>query len=165
MLKNFIAFAVVLAATLAPAAPAAAWERVCMKLLLGKAWFAAENLTVLHGFDPDLGYPNSYLVDGVASGWVPESLGRSGNYNPAEGASISTSFAVNQSRCVDISGVEVGKPFMVYLTVDNGPARNCETHSSNPNWWYVQTERPYRTLWYEAQGSVWTPKCKFVYEN
>ena len=155
MLKNLIAFAVVFAAMLAPAAPAAAWGQVCMKLPLWKTWFAG-HLTVVPVYEPEKG---------------AESLLPSGGYPlyerhvPAPNEIVSRRIQVNQSKCVDIRTIPYGTPFIVYIHVVEGKARLCETHPDNPEQWYVRTDRPYRTLWYEAWGASMHPKCKFVYES
>ena len=166
MLKKIVPFIFAVAAALLPAAPAAAWEQVCMKLPLGKAAFAA-TFTVVHGFWAHWGIPNAYNVPGERLRRpVPPELNPYEGHNPADGAIVSGSIVVNKSKCVDISGVENGEPFIVY--VDSGwygAIRLCETHRNNPDKWYFQQNRPYRTLWYEAWGVASSPKCAFVRES
>ena len=166
MLKKLLPLAVALAAMLAPTAPAAAWERVCMKLPLGKAAFSA-TLNVLHGFKTEWGIPNSYDVPGKSHrGGVPRELRAPDYHNPADGLITSGVIAANRSACADISAFPPGTPFVVYVDPTwAGNARVCATHPSNPDPWYLQTNRPYSTLWYEAWGAVWSPKCEFKYES
>ena len=166
MLKKFVPFVFAFAAMLLPTAPAAAWDEVCMKLPLGKAAFSA-TLNVLHGFRAEWGVPSAYDIPGERyRGGVPSELGPSQSHNPADGLITSGSIVANKSKCVDISGVREGEPFIVYVDPGwSGSARICATHPSNPDRWYFQTRRPYRTLWYEAWGAVWSPKCEFKYES
>ena len=173
MQKKIIPFVFAAIAVMLPTTPAAAWEQVCMKLPFGKAWFAGY-LVVAHGFDTEIGLPTLYRIEGKEfhSGWLPQ-LGGSGEENIADGKVASGRIFTSQSKCVDISGVSNGTPFIVYVaTADTGdgdpsdtPAALCETHPSNPDQWYLQTTRPFRTLWYDAWGAAWAPRCKFVYES
>ena len=164
MLKKFIPIVFAAAAVMLPTAPAAAWEQVCMKLPLWKTWFAG-TLNVLHGFRAGDEIPSSYVgPDGVLQP-VPAELHNSQGHNRADGLITSGSIRVNQSKCVDISGVAEGEPFLVYVDIGTyRGARICATHPSNPDWWYLQTRRPYRTLWYEAWGDAGSPKCAFKHE-
>ena len=157
MLKKIIPAVAVAAAMLLPAAPAAAWEQVCMKLPLWKTWFALESFHVAYEFDPSIGRPTGYHVHEEVEG---------SRHNPAAGNIRGPYIAVNQSKCVDISGLAEGTEMMIYIAVSGVTKyRVCETHPANPDWWYVQSDRPYRTLWYEAWGSTANPKCKFTYES
>ena len=110
-----------------------------------------------YGFDPRIGRPTGYLIHYDVDGDRP---------NLPDGVvEFESTFAANQSRCVDISEIPEGSAMMVYVNVSNGPTIVCGTHSSNPNWWYEQTDRPYRRLWYEATRTVWNPVCSYVRES
>ena len=178
MLKKIIPIAFAAAAMLLPAAPAAAWEQVCMKFPFGKAWYAGY-LVVVHGFIPH-SLPTMVLLSGTLVHGKKERLkpgigtnrnnrAIAGRENIAVGGKIvSGRIHAAQTRCVDISEIPEGDPFIVYVdTAETGPdgaAHLCETHSSNPNGWYLQTNRPYRTLHYDAWGASWAPRCKFTHE-
>ena len=156
MLKKLIPVAAAAVAMLTPTAPAAAWDEVCIHLPLWRVGYYLESFTVAHGFDPQRGRPTEHPINYDVAG---------NRTNPSNGVIVSEDIAVNQSRCVDISGVPEGEAMMMYIEVGNGPAVVCGTHSSNPNWWYEQTDRPYRRLWYEATRTVWNPVCSYVRES
>ena len=163
MLKKLSVFVVVLAAALAPVSPAAAWEQVCVKLPRGKAAFSA-NFTVVHTFWTPWGLPSQYTLPDGRTERLPGRLRPSQRRNVGYGVE-SSSIAAGQSRCVDIAGVAQGDPFIVFIDPGLGKHTLCATHPSNPDRWYFQTNRPYRTLWYEAWGAIWSPKCEFKYES
>ena len=166
MLKKILPFIFAFAAMALPVNGAAAWERVCMKLPLWKTGYAAK-LVVVHGFPTEDGIPTHQDIPGTSrDAPLPESLGgnsRNGRVVAAGGVSSGV-FAVNQGRCVDITGIPEGAPFIVYVQPEGGTARLCETHPSNPDPWYLQTTRPYQTLQYEAWGTTFNAKCKFTHE-
>ena len=155
MLKKLIPLAFAAAAALLPTSPAAAWEEVCMKLPLWKTWFAA-HLTAVPVYNPDRGVDRLMPTRGYP---LYE------RHVPAPNEIVSRRIQVNQSKCVDIRTIPYGTPFIVYAHVVEGTPRLCDTHPHNPEKWYVRTNSPYRTLWYEAWGSSSNPKCKFVYES
>ena len=155
MLKKFAILIFAAAAMLLPAAPAAAWGEVCMKLPSWKTWFAG-HLTVVPVYDPERGADRLLPSRGYP---LYE------RHVPAPNEITSRRILVNQSKCVDIRTIPYGTPFIVYIHVVEGKARLCETHPSNSDPWYHRTDRPYRKLWYEAWGTSSNPKCKFVYES
>ena len=165
MLKKAAVLTFAVAAML-PAAPAGAWEQICMKLPLWKTWYAA-NFHVVHSFHTNRGndIPNSYYVpERRASMKLPDELG--GTYNSrADGHIKSPDIIVTQTRCVDITEIPDGEPFFVYIHPHAGNAALCETHRSNPNKWNHQQNRPYRTLHYESWGGAAHAKCKFTRES
>ena len=167
MLKKLPSLILAAAMMAFPAAPASAWERVCMKLPLWKTGYAAK-FAVIHGFPAEQGIPTHQELPGTSrNAPLPESLGgdtRNNRSVVARGGVTSGVFAVNQTRCVDITGIAEGTPFIVYVAPEGGHARLCETHRSNPDPWYIQTNRPYSALHYDAWGTTFNPKCKFVYE-
>ena len=165
MLKKIAVLAFAAAAML-PAAPAGAWDQVCMKLPLWKAWISG-NFHVVYDFPTYLGkIPDSYRVWAPGGGHevIPRALGGDSRLL-AEGHIGSSTIHVNQTRCVDISKILQGKPFFIYFSPHLGTATLCETHSSNPDKWYHQTNRPYRTLNYESTGTTGHARCRFTHES
>ena len=164
MLKKIAVLAFAAAAML-PAAPAGAWEQVCMKLPLWKTWFSG-NFHIVYDFHTYLGeLPDSYYVRETRSSTaLPEELNASSRVR-ADGYIKSSSMHVNQTKCVDISEISQGDAFFLYFQPDLGKAVLCETHHSNPDKWYHQTNRPYRTLNYESTGSAAHPKCRYTHES
>ena len=177
-----VVFAV--AALFAPVHSAAAWDEVCMRLPLWKTGFAA-HFHVVHGFDGDVpGLPYAVWADEE----VEENYWEGGNVIPplrdelinrrdllnyqktASDQVQSGAIRVNQTRCVNISGMYDGEPFFVLANIHGKAGKNyvyCEIHPSaaavNP--WYNQTDRPYRKINFEARGSVSSPKCEFTHES
>ena len=166
MLKKCITILAFAIAAVMPAAPAAAWEQVCMKLPLWKSWYSG-TFHVVYDFHTHLGViPNSFYVSKThSSTQLPDALGGSTDVR-ADGQIDSATLRVNNTKCVDISRIRNGDAFFVYIKPDVGNAAAlCETHPSNPEKWYIQTSRPYRTLNYESWGGVAHPKCKFTHES
>ena len=167
MLKKItvLAFA---AAVLLPAAPAEAWEQVCMKLPLWKTWFAGYG-RVVYDFPTASGeIPSAYRPKKGGAQLrlhrLPNDLNGSADV-VAEDQVRTPTIHVNQTKCVNISKVAQGKPFIVYFHPDFGRAVLCGTHQSNPDKWYHQTNRPYRTLNYETTGTTFNATCRFTHES
>ena len=153
------------AAAMLPAAPAGAWDQICMKLPLWKTWYAA-NFHVVHSFHTNAGdIPNAYYMpERRASMKLPNELG--GTYNSrADGRIKSPGIAVNQTKCVDITEIPDGEPFFVYIHPPLRKRRPPQNHHSNLDKWNHQQNRPYRTLNYESWGGVAHAKCKFTRES
>ena len=164
MLKKIAVLAFAVAAAL-PAAPAGAWEQVCMKLPLWKAWISG-NFHVVYDFSTHLGkLPLSYQEPGASRMSIPGELRGDTRVPPARGHVGSSTIHVNQTRCANISEIPQGKPFFIYFSPHLGTPALCETHSSNPDKWYHQTNRPYRTLNYESTGTTLHTKCRFTHES
>ena len=153
---------------LAPAQSAAAWERVCMHLPLWHTWFAARFHVVS---DFSTGYHVS--VPGSIWDWerkkqlriLPhQDLGASLN-NRATGFQRSAVIGANASRCLDISAMRPGTPFIVYTHVEGGKAVLCKTHPDNPKPWYFQAKTRYREIWYKSWGASQSPRCEFTHER
>ena len=162
MLKKIAVLAFAAAAIL-PAAPAGAWDQICMKLPLWKAWVSG-NFHVVYSFPTSSGkVPSSYYTNNTAA-LLPKSLQGSDRVH-ARGHVGSSSIHVNQTRCVNISKIPHGDAFILYFEPHLGTAALCETHHSNPNKWYNQTNRPYRTLNYETTGAAGAPKCRYTHES
>ena len=180
MLKKITPFllAVLTALTLAlaPAQNAAAWDRVCMHFPLWKTWYAGR-FYVTHTFQGRPGkVPNSvYLGSGYRVRVRLPHFGRETDPAPnahANSQIVSSDISANKSACVDIRGIPNGQPFFVHVGSffgGSGPTGEgnvlCKTHRSNPNPWYTQQNRPYKTLWYHAWGVVRSPKCEFKHES
>ena len=168
MPKKIIPLVFAFALAVLPVNGAAAWERVCMKLPLWDTGYAAK-FVVIHGFPAAEGLPTHQDLPGTSrDAPLPETVGgdtRNGRRVVAAGGVSSGVFIVNQTRCVDITGIAEGTPFIVYVAPEGGHARLCETHRSNPDPWYFQTSRPYRALNYEAWGTTFNAKCEFKYES
>ena len=167
MLKKITVLAFAIAAVL-PAAPAGAWEQVCMKLPLWKTWFSG-TFHVVYDFPTTPGgdLPGKYSIRGMSkfsTQRVPGEL--EGNSDIiASGHIDSPGMHVNQTKCVDIREIPEGNPFIVYFDAHFGIGALCETHQSNPEKWYHQTNRPYRTLNYESTGTTLHVKCKYTHES
>ena len=171
MLKKCIPLVFAAVAALAPVRAANAWDEVCVKLPLWKTWFSAK-FAVVHDFDQsaDGSLPAKHPLSPGSrphdfSDVIPNSTD-----TDAKSAVYSGKIAVNQSRCVDISGIPNGEPFFVFVLVDSASISSssgvvCETHPSNPNRFYNQQNRPYSKMWFESWGPVWGPKCKFTNES
>ena len=166
MLKKIAVLAFAAAAML-PAAPAGAWDQVCMNLPLWKTWFSG-NFHVVYDFSTALGeIPGSYYPEERGSRGsigLPKELNGSLNVR-ANGQIRSSSVHVNQTKCVDISKIPQGEPFIVYFHADFGRAVLCGTHRSNPDKWYHQTNRPYRTLNYKSTGTSLNTRCEYTHES
>ena len=169
MLKKFIPAIVAAVFALTPVHTADAWDEVCVHFPLWKTWFSGKFI-VVSGFDsendslpakfgPNLNRPRDFsdLIDNTTD-------------DTARGAVYSSKMVVNQSRCVSIRDVDVDERFFVFILADSASISSsvgvvCETHSSNPNRFYHQTNRPYRKIWFESWGAVWSPKCKYTHES
>ena len=170
MLKKITVLAFAAAAML-PAAPAGAWDQVCMKLPLWKTWFSA-NFHIVYDFSTASGrrYPTPTVCGRQKTGRrgaIDHPQGRwegTGDIS-ANGRIDSPSIHVNQTKCADISEIPEGRPFIVYIHPHSGHPALCETHRSNPDKWYHQQTRPYRTLNYESTGVAGRPTCKFARES
>ena len=166
MLKKIAVLAFAAAAML-PAAPAGAWDQVCMKLPLWKAWFSS-NFHIAYDFPTASGkIPGSYYTKKTGRrGAIDLPKGLNGSRDiSANGRIDSPSVHINQTKCADISEIPQGKPFIVYIHPHSGNPAVCETHHSNPDKWYYQTNRPYRTLNYETTGVAGRPKCRYTHES
>ena len=150
---------------LAPAQDAAAWQRVCMKLPLWKAWYSAK-FYVVYDFDTRNGRLPGLMLSKAGHVRIPLPSNLGGDPEKlAQAFRVSPTFAVNQSRCVSIKHLSYGSPFLVYVQVAGGTAAVCETHHTNPNPWYRKQKRPYKDLWYDAWGASLHPRCAFVRER
>ena len=167
MLKK-IAILAFAAAAMLPAAPAGAWDQVCIKLPLWKTGFTG-NGRVVYDFPTASGeIPGSYYPKKGGAQLRPLSLPNDlkGSADViAQGEVRTPTIHVNQTKCVNISRIPQGKPFIVYFYPDFGKAVLCETHRSNPDKWNHQQNRPYRTLNYESTGTSLNAKCKFTRES
>ena len=167
MLKKIAVLAFAAAAIL-PAAPAGAWDQVCMNLPLWKTWFAGSGY-VVYDFPTASGkIPGSYYPEKEGARLrplpLPKDLNGSADVIAQDQVRTST-IHVNQTKCVNISKIPQGKPFIVYFLPDFGKAVLCGTHHSNPDKWYHQTNRPYRTLNYETTGTTFNAKCVYARES
>lgn len=166
MLKKIAALAFALAVTQPLAPSAKAWDEVCVHFPIWKAAFLG-NFGVVHGFSTAYGrIPNSYHDPDTNSFWkLPDDLGGWHGIR-AGGAIMSGTFGANDTRCVSIRHLPEGEPFFVFVDPDGNPAAAlCSTHGSNPNQWYLQQNRPYRKIWWEAGGAVWSPYCNYWRET
>ena len=160
---------------LLPVAPAAAWDEVCLHFRGGaKTWFIGQ-LNVIHGFDAARGQPTSYppprprlTIDGrekrVYLPWLNGSS-RNNDTNPADARLLSREVGAGASVCESIAALPEGTPFLVFMNTYHGKKVLCQTHSSNPDDWYLQTNRPYRKIWFHTWGAAWSPRCFFNNES
>ena len=133
-----------LALTVAPVAPAGAWDQICVKLPLWKTWFAAR-FVIPYGFRPEIN-PRTNIV--------------------SQKKHSTRVLNANESQCVDITNIQPGELFYVKVFPLEGKGIVCDTHPSNPKDYYAQTgDRPYTTLHYEAWGTSLHPRCKFIRES
>ena len=172
MLKKITSFmlaaltTLTLTLALAPAQNAAAWDEVCVKFPLWRTAFVGRFL-VIHNHDfyagapsfvPDRDYPR-LSVPILKSVPGPRSRG-------ARQALYSGDFTAGKSRCVSIRHVTNNSSFAVFAQTTWGQATTlCSTHSSNPNIWYNQQQRPYRKIWFEAWGAAGSPRCAYWRET
>ena len=174
MLKKIIPITVAAVAMLLPVAPAAAWDEVCLHLRgSARTWFIGQ-LNIVHGFDAARGNPSSYppprprlTIDlrekRVFMPWL--NGGGEADPNPAETRLRSGNISANRTACESIAHLRPGEPFLVFLNTYRENKVLCETHESNPNDWYLQTNRPYRKIFFNAWGAEWSPKCHFNHES
>ena len=182
--RKFAAAVFIFAALFAPVHPAAAWDEVCMRLPLWKTGFAA-HFHVVHAFNgeqpglpiavwrivqsPDDHEWGEYVIPSIQRNII--NGGDLFNSDKlAYGQIQSPDIRVNQTRCVNITGLRPNEPFFVLLNVHGKSGRYylyCDIHPSaaavNP--WYNQTDRPYRKINFEARGVVGNPKCEFTHES
>lgn len=183
MKRKLATFAFALALSFLAAPVATAWDKVCAKAPVGKAWMIPQLHVVSH-FPAWDTRRNVRLEDlpGVANGET--------YYNDRSGSrydyEVPSSFDVNpwvrasgplkrtgnilagQSKCLDISDLPEGTAFFAYVSTTWFSGNRyglCSPHSSNPFRYYLQTERPYREMWYETTGVEWSPKCEFTHEK
>ena len=165
MLKKITA-AVVLTLSLTFTPAAVAWDEVCMKLPIWHTWFAAD-FYVVYDFPaiPGGRLPYYYYDTGRKSNyWLPPGVGDEKSL-VAKGRIKSDNIAAGGSKCVSLAPVAQGKPFFVYVQTRVFTGYDlCSTHSSNPEKWYHQTNRPYRQLWYKSTGVAGAPKCEYTHE-
>ena len=171
MLKKLIPAFAAAVAMLTPVAPAAAWDEVCLHFRGGaKTWFIGQ-LNVIHGFDADRGMPTTYPhptgkldIRGNPKRFRAPFAESSDDSNPADARLLSREVGAGASVCTSIAGLPEGTPFIAYMNTYNQAKRVlCSTHPSNPNKWYLQTNRPYRQIWFHTWGAAWSPRC--VYSN
>lgn len=176
---TFAICAFALAASFSAAPAAVAWDKVCVRLPLGKAWLVPQLHIISHfpAWDTRRNVQLDHLP-GVANGEthvnheagsrydydLPDGLGGDRGVR-ASGPFMETGgILAGQSKCLDISGFPDGTAFFAYVSTAFASAL-CETHSSNRFRYYLQTDRPYREMWYEAWGAEWSPNCEFTHEK
>ena len=157
-----LTFAVV---ALAPVAPAAAWEEVCMKFPLWKTAFIGF-FSVIHDYQFQNGLPRSISSRNFKGADIQLPRHIANDKNPrTENVVFSGNFAANQSQCVDIRHIPNGQNFVVLVHTTWEAIAHCSTHSSNPNIWYTQQQRPFRKIWWQAWGAAGSPTCHYWRET
>ena len=174
ILKTIAAIALLFGTLLAP--NASAWDELCVDFTGGI--HSSGKFYVVYGF-PEGELPTSYFDEDGRMGFLPDwthPLGSgyadSTSVRPfAVGRVKSEEARVGTVECVSMERIRAGEPFFAYveyLTSLVGESRRpvysrarCSTHSSNPNWWYHQQERPYRKIMFktdissEAECTYW----------
>ena len=170
MLKKIAAILTFAVAALMPVAPAAAWDEVCVHFPLWKTAFAGD-FAVVYDYD--------FRGTGLPSHFPSRRYSPSGgnlpittphhliNYKskPATVATISGTFGAGKTRCVTIGKIRNGQDFTVFVRTTLGTVAHCSTHSSNPNKWYTQQQRPFRKIWWQSWGVVGSPTCQYWRET
>ena len=136
--------------------------RFAMKLPIWHTWFAAD-FYVVYDFPATPGgrLPYYYYdTDKNSNYWIPPASAMTSPWSP-RGRIKSANIAAGGSKCVSLAPVAEGKPFFVYVQTRVFTGYDvCSTHSSNPEKWYYQTNRPYRQLWYKSTGAAGAPQMR-----
>ena len=166
------------------APPALAWESACAEFQFPKVWFDGK-FQVLYGFErmpPEEGphyngrrwetKPVRESQYHRLAGWGATSGYRVTPGEVARGATgWSGTMRTGNKRCVSLADVRPGEKFVFYMVPGVGAgARDqdgifCGTHSSNPDPYYHQQDRPYRKIWWRVWGTIDNPRCEFHQET
>ena len=183
MKKTLTTLALSLFLSMLTAPTAVAWDKVCVRLPLGKSWLVPQLHVVSHfpAWDTRRNIQLDHLP-GVANGEshhndrsgsrydydIPSGFGVDRGVRASGPLKRTGNILAGQSKCLDISDLPNGTAFFAYVsTTFAGGERHalCSTHSSNRFRYYLQTERPYREMWYESWGAEWSPNCEFTHEK
>ena len=163
ILKIIPAVSLLLGALAAPGA--SAWDEVCVNFTGGL--IDEGRLYVVHGFPVEEGdrrFPTSYYDEGGIlrhiPAWVhPEGYARRIDPSRAAAGRIRSGYGpAGSTKCASIRNLPSGEPFFVYVEYmatraegrDHFWHARCSTHSSNPDLWYYQQNRPYGRIMFQS---------------